>query len=647
MKGQKAMDLLETGILEALKTYSNTHRGSGQNSLVTTHLLEEARGIFLDYLDLDPEIHSLVFCSPRGAELFRAALPNKSYQILSSKDFGLSLGVRVLAADKKALPKSIPFLSGGGTTKLVAEDWIIWADAPYRFEAGTPAIINVIAFARALGIVKKYGMTFFLEPQVESPSLEEIMHIDGLQNYSGRELLEKLRETLIGKDLRVPTCWGPQAFINLDNSASTPSFLPIWDSYRRCLRVSPSIQGEVIQEARSICAEALGAPLDLYDLIFTSNTTEAINLAAESLSIPASKNQDTFLLSSFLEHSSNDLPWRNVPGIQILRLRINEEGFLNREELERHLRDFQSRAQAGEPGICLVSLTGASNVLGTCNDLTAISELVHRYGSYLLVDAAQLIAHRPLNMESLGIDFLAFSGHKVYAPFGAGALIARKGLLNFSQKEKENLQERGEENVSGIAALGKALQLMQRIGMELIQEEEHQLMVKALKGMRKIKGLKIYGLSDPDSPRLRNKVGVIPFEIKGRMPSQIGKLLAENGAIGIRYGCHCAHLTIKKVLKISPFLEKVQRLIQTLIPKMQFLGVDRMSLGIANTEAELDHFLQVLDYLAEGKKKKGTRPTWAQEDFLSHAQTEQLLKNYLQVCTETVYGLKNIQEEKQ
>ncbi len=135
-----------------------------------------------------------------------------------------------------------------------------------------------------------------------------------------------------------------------------------------------------------------------------------------------------------------------------------------------------------------MAVSGASNVLGTCNDLAEISRIVHRYGARLLVDAAQLVAHRKVEMAGCGIDYLAFSAHKVYAPFGTGVLVARKGLLNFSPAELALIHSSGEENVGGIAALGKALVLLQRIGLDVIQEEEQALTGRALRGLAQDSG---------------------------------------------------------------------------------------------------------------------------------------------------------------
>ena len=213
-------------------------------------------------------------------------------------------------------------------------------------------------------------------------------------------------------------------------------------------------------------------------------------------------------------------------------------------------------------------MSGASNVLGAFNDLAEIGRIAHRYGARLLVDAAQLVAHRKVEMAACGIDYLAFSAHKVYAPFGTGVLLARKGLLAFSPAEMERIHSSGEENAGGIAALGKALVLLQRIGLNVIQEEEQALTGRAMRGLAQVPGLTIYGIRDVDSPRFPQKGGVIAFGLKGMMPNRVARALAERGGIGVRYGCHCAHLLIKRLLGIPPLLQRLQGVIVTLFPRM-------------------------------------------------------------------------------
>jgi selenocysteine lyase/cysteine desulfurase len=349
-----ALAELETGIQAALETYSNVHRGSGHNSLVTTQLYEQARDIVLEYLGLSKAKYTIIFCTPRRADLLKA----KSYQILSSEDIGLPLGIRALAVDRKALPGGVPFQTGGGTARLVSPGWVIWARMPDRFEAGTPAIINVIAFAKALRLMKQFGKNAF-QKSIEQRTAVEILYHDELEKYSGQELLVELKQTLIGRGVRVPTVEGLKPFINLDNGASTPTFRPIWNTVCQTWRQPRETHQAIVTEVKSICAQTLGAPVTTYEVLFTANTTEAINLVAESLSREFEKGVQPVVVNTILEHNSNELPWRLIPGGSLIRLPVNAEGFIDLNELESLLRAYNQDGQHGQQRIKLVAVSGA------------------------------------------------------------------------------------------------------------------------------------------------------------------------------------------------------------------------------------------------------------------------------------------------
>jgi selenocysteine lyase/cysteine desulfurase len=616
---------LGIGVRSALETYSNVHRGSGHFSLATTHLYERARDIVLDYLELKKGKYIVIFCSPGYADLLRKKLKTDSFKIVSSKEIGLPIGVRAIAVAKRRLPAGIPYRTGGGTANLISPDWVIWAGSPDKYEAGTPSIINIITFARALSIVKKYGIELFTEQTPETLSANEILYQDELAKFSGTELLKELRKTTLGRGVSVPTSEGTREYINLDNSASTPTFEPVWKSVMQTWSQPQQIQNDIIQEVSSICAAVFGAPLDSYDIIFTSNTTEAINLAAESIGRGSSTGAKSVVLTSLLEHSSNDLPWR-FASTSIVRLSIDGEGFVKMDELEKLLSEYNQERKHGEKHINIVAVSGASNVLGSFNNLEEISRIVHKYGAHLLVDAAQLAAHRSVGIEKCGIDYLAFSAHKVYAPFGTGVLITRKGLLNFNSADLNNIKSSGEENTSGIAALGKSLVLLQRIGMDLIREEEQTLTRQTLTGMAKIKGLKIYGITDPGSPRFDRKGGVIAFTLNGFMSDKIARELSLRGGIGIRFGCHCAHILVKHILGVPPSLQRFQKLIARFFPRLRFPGVARVSFGIGNTEHDVDTLIEVLGKIG-GK-------SWT----LSQKETEKQINEYVRACEKRVYS---------
>jgi len=212
-------------------------------------------------------------------------------------------------------------------------------------------------------------------------------------------------------------------------------------------------------------------------------------------------------------------------------------------------------------------------------------------------------------MEKYGIDYLAFSAHKVYAPFGIGVLVVRKGLLSYSQEELNLINSSGEENAGGIAALGKAMLILKKIGLDLIQEEERALTEHILNGLSEIKGIRIYGIKDPESPLFERKGGVIAFNFRNKLPEKVAKILTERGGIGVRGGCHCAHLLVKHLVGVPPFLEQFQGFLLRLFPKLDLPGILRVSLGIENTKEEIDTFINVMKEIA--KKDPGSNKTTA------------------------------------
>ena len=187
----------------------------------------------------------------------------------------------------------------------------------------------------------------------------------------------------------------------------------------------------------------LGASIEKYDIIFTYNTTEALNVAAHFVRMNSVTITGWSFLIRCLNIISNELPWRYISGASLIRLSVDNEGFVNLDELELILKKYNQEGIFGKKRIRIVAISGSSNVLGTFNDIQAISKIAHKYGARLLVDAAQVVAHRSVNMDEWGIDYLAFSGHKVYAPFGSGALIVRKEHIHIDYFELEKNQNLG------------------------------------------------------------------------------------------------------------------------------------------------------------------------------------------------------------
>lgn len=593
---------LERGVRAALETYSNVHRGSGHHSVTTTHVYEQARDIVLRHMGLDESRHVVIFGSPRATDTLIAQVVSGRYRVASSRDVGLALGVRALAVERDALPAGAPPMTGGGTARLVGPGWVMWAGAPGRFEAGTPAIVNVIAFARALQLTQRYGADALAGTPARDLDPHDILHRDALDHLSGRALLQALRQTRIGRDVCVPTQSGERPYIDLDNGASTPTFEPVWAAACQAWRQPADVQRALVEGVANIVSDVVGAPLVDYDVIYTANTTGAINLVAASVTREAASGIVPVVVNTLLEHNSNELPWRGVSGASPIRLGMDASGFVEAGGLEALLRAYNERGEHGAQRITLVAVTGASNVMGVCNDLAALGRVAHRYGARLLVDGAQLVAHRRVAMEASGIDYLAFSAHKAYAPFGTGVLVARKGQLTFSGAEMAAIRASGDENVVGIAALGKAFVLLQRIGLDVIRDEEQALTARVLRGMAGVPGLTAYGITDPESPAFAHKGGVIPFNLKGRIAHSVARELAARGGIGIRSGCHCAHLTVKRLAGVPPWAEQFQRVILTVLRQTELPGVARVSLGLENTEADVDTLIDVLSSIAREPK---------------------------------------------
>jgi selenocysteine lyase/cysteine desulfurase len=603
---ENAFGIIRETMLKVLETYSNIHRGSGHFAMITTQAYEKARMVVLKYLGLSEREYMTIFCNPRRAEKLSEQLIPGSFIRVSSSDIGLSLGVVAIVAKRNMIRKVIHSEAGGGTARMLSREWVVWAKIPDRLEAGTPAIVNVIVFAKALQIAQQYGAGVFCDAVPGTKTVAEILYNEVPEQLNGATLLKKLQKSMIGKNILVPTVSGFKSYINLDNAASTSAFYPVFRAASEALSLPPATKGDISREIGNICHDFLKAPREKYEILFVSNTTEGINLAAESLR-RESDSDENIVINSVLEHNSNDLPWRINRDNSLLRVAIDGNGFIDMNMLETLLKVYNREGRHGSKRIRLVAVSGASNVLGVFNDLEKVSRIVHEYGALLLVDAAQMIAHRSIDIDECGIDFLAFSAHKAYAPLGCGVLVAKKRLLSFSSEEMEKIRSSCEENTVGIAAMGKAILLLQRIGLDIVQQEEQSLTRRALEGMTGIPGIRIIGIKDTGSQAFEHKGGVIVFRMKGKMPDRIARELALGAGIGIRYGCHCSHILIKDLLHVKPALERFQYVIVKLFPAVQLPGLARISIGIGNTTEDIDTFILALKNIGKNPPSNHTR----------------------------------------
>lgn len=282
------------------------------------------------------------------------------------------------------------------------------------------------------------------------------------------------------------------------------------------------------------------------EIVFVKNTTEGLNLIANSFSESYLKKGDNIVIS-LMEHHSNIVPWQILSskiGFNIIYLKVNKNFELDLDELENILKQNKVK---------LVSVTHISNVLGTINDVKAISSLAHKYNSLVMIDGAQSIPHIPVDVQEIDCDFLVFSGHKMLAPMGSGVLYGKGSLLNklppflaggdmieevtlegSIYKEIPYKFEAGTPNVEGAVGLSSAIKYLENIGMDNVAEYEREITKYALNALQKIPDIKIYG-----PPELSNRSGVISFTLKNIHPHDVAQILDYEG-ISVRAGFHCA-----------------------------------------------------------------------------------------------------------
>jgi len=407
-------------------------------------------------------------------------------------------------------------------------------------------------------------------------------------------------------------------YINFDNAASTPTFSHIAESVTTFLNwysnvhrgtgFKSQLSSWAFEQSRDIAAEFVGADLDKQVVIFTKNTTEAINKMARRLPF----GEGDVVLTTLMEHHSNELPWRRVAHVE--HIELNPDGTLSAEDFLAKLKKFGSRVK-------LVAITGASNVTGYINDLDFFARETHRAGAKILVDAAQLAPHRPMNMkagdEVHKIDYLVFSAHKVYAPFGVGVLIGERET--FEQGDPEEVgggvvdivtleeaywtdlpekEEAGTPDIIGVVALAKVIRMIQSIGWDEIIRHESELTAYALTELAKIPEVTIYG--DPDPANAAKRLGVISLNVADVPHALVAAILSYEGAIGVRSGCFCAHLYVKSLLRVSD--EDSRKLENEILARdrSHLPGTIRMSFGIYNTKDEIDRFLGMIRKIASG-----------------------------------------------
>lgn len=410
------------------------------------------------------------------------------------------------------------------------------------------------------------------ELYTKSPSAS-IIH--GIDVAAVRRDFPILSEKVEGKDL----VW-------LDNSATTQKPKSVIDriSYfyqhensniHRAAHTLAARATDAYEEARSKVAKFLNAP-SADNIIFVRGTTEGINLIANSYG----KNfigKDDEIIVSLLEHHANIVPWQLLcqeTGAKLRVIPVDDSGQIIISEYEKL---FNSRTK-------FVSVTNVSNVLGTITPVQELISIVHLHGAKILIDGAQSASHIKTDVQALDCDFFVFSGHKIYAPTGIGAIYVKKEVLEAMRpyqgggnmiydvtfektiyQAAPNKFEAGTGNIADAVGLGAALDYVQKIGIDNIFAYEHYLLEYGTQALKQIPGLRFIG-------NAKNKTSVLSFVIDGYTTEEIGNVLKEEG-IAVRAGHHCA---------------------QPILRRFGLEAAVRPSLAFYNTTDELDKLVSVI-----------------------------------------------------
>jgi len=422
------------------------------------------------------------------------------------------------------------------------------------------------------------------------------------------------RELIVGVDTKIPLPNGQLVpSINFDNAATTPpfssvlqsvvNFAPWYSSIHRGTGYKSQYSSEIYEKSRDTIRNFVKADSS-NTVIYVKNASEAINKLSYRL---YHRNKQDMILSTYMEHHSNDLPWRSKYDVDYIK--VDGNGRLSIEDLEKKLRKYKKK-------VALVTVTGASNVTGYKNPIHDIAEIVHKFDARLMVDAAQLIGHSHVDMkpDSSGrhIDYLAFSAHKMYAPFGAGVLIGperdfTKGapeyrgggtidivthdLIKWAQSPHKD--EAGTPNIMGVVALSEAVRTLDFIEMANLEAYENSLLEYALAGLATIPDIKLYCDNNP-----KDRVGIIPFNIDGLSHQLIASALSSESGIAVRNGCFCAQPYVQKLMKIPR--NEIRSRIKN--PSLPHPGMVRLSFGLYNNYDEIDVLVQKLYEISANKK---------------------------------------------
>jgi len=424
-----------------------------------------------------------------------------------------------------------------------------------------------------------------------------------------------LRSLILGVDREVPLISGAhRPYINFDNAATTPPFRAVVEEVNEFLHWYGSVhrgsgyKSRVSTETYDCCREQVarwvGADPQYHVVIFTRSATDSINKVARTLGAQGRP----LVLCTMMEHHSNLLPWRAYCRVDYVDVR-RQDGALDLNELEEKLRHHRGAVR-------LVAVTAASNVTGLAPPLRTIARLAHKYGAQILVDGAQFVPHAAISVgnatDDAHFDYLVFSAHKMYAPFGVGVLVAPRATFSHGIPESVGggtvhlvtpdeviwadvpiREEPGTPNLVGAVALGKAIHVLDKVGMGRISKHERQLRAHMVERLRAIPSIRLYG--DPAPPD-HGQVSVIAFASEKISHGLMAAALGYEWGIGVRHGCFCAHPYLFRLLglrdsDLATYRERAAHGDHRNMP-----GLVRISLGLYNTMEEVE---RVADAIAE------------------------------------------------
>ena len=430
---------------------------------------------------------------------------------------------------------------------------------------------------------------------------------------------DDLRPNIMGIDTEVSTLNGERMpYVFLDNGASTPSFrhafevmgrfMPFYSGVHRGTGFKSLLATRVYDEAHEIAGHFVGMDLKENTVIFVKNTTEAVN----KLSYRCDWREGDVVITTLMEHHSDDLPWRRYA--KVIHIGVDDKGYLDMNALGEAF-------EAHRGHVRFLAVTGASNITGIVNPIHDLAALAHEHNAFIFVDAAQLAPHRRIDVLPDGdpghIDFIAYSAHKMYAPFGIGVLAGPReffskgdpdmvggGVVDLVEEDSVVFsapparEEAGSPNVPGAVALAAAIHMLDCVGMDAVAEHERELVEYTIRGMKAIPGVHVYGPTEVEE--LENKVGVVSFNIEGVPHAKVAAILSVEGGIGVRNGCFCAHPYVKRLLKLDD--EEARRLTDEILSgdRTNLPGMVRASFGCYNNRADVDRLLAMLKRIVRG-----------------------------------------------